>query len=519
MIGSAFKFKDGKTIENMIEELEDLRDEYFECPVDNKKKIEERFKAIQKEISYYVINSAGKDTMTVKLANWEPFSDEPCSWFDPEWMFGIHTSSPFEKGGQGGFDIVIANPPYVRADSPEIKQQRTVIKKSQEYQTLWEKWDLYVAFIEKGFNILTPRGILEFIIPDAYMTSKYAIKSHDYFLNNAMINRIDFCSELKIFDAAVRNIIIEYKKEIDPNHIPLRIKHIDEWDNFIFLPSKRQSEMDKNTFKLESYNKTFGDLSNTLTWGEICYVSYGLRPSSDERYWKGEFTKEELISDIKDKIHPKSYIEGKWINKYFIKKVKYLEWGTERSPKKLVRPTFPELYIPEKIMMGGMTGAIYDNTGLLCNHSIVISVLWKDLKGIKNRSIEGSIKKDFKIKDICQFRQKLEENSEKFNLKYLLAVLNSKFAFKFMDSVRRSQIGFYPDDLKKLPIKNIDLIHQKPFINLVDAILSIHEQYGYPLSNGASAKVEELESQINQMVYKLYGLTKEEIKIVENYDK
>ena len=138
--------------------------------------------------------------------------------------------------------------------------------------------------------------------------------------------------------------------------------------------------MGKYTFKPDNENKTIGDLSNTLTWGEICYVSYGLRPSSDERFWKGEFAKSDLISETKDKIHPKLYIEGKWINKYVIEKIKYLEWATERSPKKLVRPTFPELYIPEKIMMGGMTGAIYDNSGLLCNHSITVSVLWKNLK-------------------------------------------------------------------------------------------------------------------------------------------
>ena len=430
--------------------------------------------------------------------------------YEVNFDFEIYFSEVFHR--KGGFDVVIANPPYVRADNSNIKQQREVIKKSHAYKTLWEKWDLYVAFIEKGFNILANKGILEFIISDAYMSSKYAIKSHNYFLNNAVINRINFCSELKIFEAAVRNIIIEYKKEINPNHIPLRIKHIGEWDNFVFLPSRKQSEMGENTFKLDSEGKTIGDLSDTLTWGEICYVSYGLRPSSDERYWKGEFTKDELISDIKDTIHPKTYIEGKWINKYAIEKIKYLEWGTKRSPKKLVRPTFPELYVPEKIMMGGMTGAIYDSSGLLCNHSITVSVLWKNLNDVTNRSIEGSIKKDFKIKNISQFRQKLEENSNKFNLKYLLAILNSKFAYKFLDSVRRSQIGFYPDDLKKLPIKKIPLSVQQPFITLVDRILAAKK-------HDPEADTSALEQEIDQMVYELYGLTEEEITIVEGTAK
>jgi len=296
--------------------------------------------------------------------------------------FKINFSEVFHE--KGGFDVVIANPPYVRADRSDIKQQREGIKKSKAYKTLWEKWDLYVAFIEKGYNILASKGILEFIIPDAYMASKYAIKSHDYFLKNATVNRINFCSELKIFEAAVKNILIEYKKEINLNHIPLRIKHVGEWNNFIVLSSKKQSEMGQNTFKLEIKSKPLGDLCNTLSWGEICYMSVGMVLNAHENIAKGEFEKEDLISDQKDKIHSREYIEAKWIQKYCTEKKKYLEWATERVPVKIRRPTFPELYIPEKIMMGGMTGAIYDNTGLLCNHSITVSVLWKDLKKVKN---------------------------------------------------------------------------------------------------------------------------------------
>ncbi|MFH1940843.1 MAG: hypothetical protein ABIL68_01970 [bacterium] len=73
--------------------------------------------------------------------------------------------------------------------------------------------------------------------------------------------------------------------------------------------------------------------------------------------------------------------------------------------------------------------------------------------------------------------------------------------------------------LEQLPIPKIPESEQQPCINLVDTILSIHEQYGYPLSDGASAKVKELERQIDQMVYKLYNLTPEEIEIVENSGK
>jgi len=427
--------------------------------------------------------------------------------------YKINFSEVFRE--KGGFNIVIANPPYVRADNPEIKEQRQSIMQSRIYETLYEKWDLYVAFIERGFQILNTGGVLEYIVPDAYISSKYATKSHDYFLKNATISRVNFLNDIKVFEAAVKNIIIEFKKIPNPQNVTLKIKHLEKFANFIELPSGTQEEMGELTFNPESSNRIVGKLNNTVKWGEICYVSYGLRPSSDERYWKGEFTKDDLISDYKDNIHSRPYIEGKWINNYEIEKIKYLEWDTDRSPKKLVRPTFPELYIPSKIMMGGMTGAIFDNSGLLCNHSITISVLWKDLRGVNNKSISGSIKKDFKVQNVSDFREILEEESEGFELKYLLSILNSKLGKYYLSKVRRSQIGFYPDDLKKIPIQKISKNRQKPFIELVNKILNITKVEDYPSNSQKLEKVKALKYEIDQKVYELYGLTEEEIRIVE----
>lgn len=424
------------------------------------------------------------------------------NWFEPEWMFG--------KDLEKGFDIVIGNPPYVRAESPLISELRNKILSSNHYETLWEKWDLYVAFIEKGFKLLATNGILEFIIPDAYMSSKYSLKSHKYFLEKSTISRINFCSELQIFDAAVKNIIIEFKNSIIQSNIPKRFKHVLEWNNFYPIPSISQTELGESCFKEEIKNEMKGNISNSFCWGEICYVSYGLRPSSDERFWKGEFKKEDLISDKKDKIHPKAYVEGKWIEKYKIEQIKYLEWNTDRSPSKLVRPTFNELYEPDKILKGRMTSAIYDNTGLLCNDSCIVSVFWKDLSNVWNLSVNNSVRKDFSVKGdksfLKKFRKSLEENSSRFNLKYLLAILNSTFGNNFLNSVRRSQIGFYPDDLKKLPIKKISFKDQETFVSLVNKIME-------KKSNGK--ETIDLENKIDVMVYKLYDLTYEEVKIFD----
>lgn len=432
----------------------------------------------------------------------------------PYFLWKLNFFEVFQE--KGGFDVVIANPPYVRADKPAIAEQRKKILASNNYKTLWEKWDLYVVFIERAFQILSLEGVLEFIIPDAYMASKYARKSHEYFLDNAVVNRINFCSEVKIFDAAVKNIIIEFKRDTNTDNIPKRIKHKETFDNFEILKSGKQKELGTDVFKVDSQAQKKLKFTDCLMWGEICYVSVGLVLNAEENIAKGEFKKEDLISDREDAIHSKRYAEAKWIKKYRVNETKYLEWDTARVPHKIRRPTFPELYVPEKIMMGGMTGAIVDNTGLLCNHSITVSVLWKDLKSVHNRSILGSIKKDFKIKGkVDTFRKELEGNSTHFNLKYLLSILNSGFGSYYLHTIRRSQIGFYPDDLKKLPIKKISLSKQKPFIDIVDKILAITKDNDYLTTPIKHGKVKEYERRIDQMVYKLYGLTNEEMKVVE----
>ena len=122
-----------------------------------------------------------------------------------------------------------------------------------------------------------------------------------------------------------------------------------------------------------------------------------------------------------------------------------------------------------------------------------------------------SIKKDFKVKDETTKRKELEENSKQFSLKYLLAVLNSKFGYWCLSQVRRSQIGFYPDDLKRLPIKKVSKDLQNKFIIIVDKIIT---------EKKANKNTTILENLIDIMVYKLYELKYEEIKDIDSeFDK
>ena len=425
-----------------------------------------------------------------------------------EWH--INYSEIFKE--KGGFDVVIANPPYVRADSPDFKEQRQAIKGSKFYITLYEKWDLFVPFIEKGLKLLSVSGNLCFITSNSLCTSKFAFRILDYIQADYYTRFIDYFDNMQVFEAGVVPVVFGVSRGKTKEQV-IKTIHSESFDKISRqekIPIDEFKKSSKDAFKPTHHTVTIK--KETVKLGDICYISYGLRPNSDERYWKGEFTRNDLVSEEKDKIHIKPYIEGKNLSRYRIDKILYLEWNTDRCPKKLVRPTFPELYNKPKLLCGTMTSGTFDNTGVICNHSIVVFVSFTNLKSVENKSISNSIKKFNTLP-----RSDLEKLSEKFDLKYLLAVLNSKFANCFLNGIRRHRLKnyFYPDDFRNMPIADIHPANQQPFITLIDRILDITKDDDYLQNQQKQVKVKILEGEIDQLVYHLYGLTEEEIKIVE----
>jgi hypothetical protein len=216
------------------------------------------------------------------------------------------------------------------------------------------------------------------------------------------------------------------------------------------------------------------------------------------------------------KIFSKRYVEGKNIKAYQIEKIRYLEWNTSRVPKKLVRPTFPGLYIGKKILRGRVTKGTYDNTGIVCNDSIIVLKRFIDLQDINERSISVSISKNniegkgSKNSSLVSYRRKeLEIISKEFSPKYILAVINSEYAMAFLNNFRRHRMKnyFYPDDFRNFPIPRIEPIDQEPFVFITNKILDAKKTMP-PIGT------IELEAEIDARVAHLYNLTEKEYKLI-----
>jgi adenine-specific DNA-methyltransferase len=360
-----------------------------------------------------------------------------------------------EVFSDGGFDIVLANPPYVRADAQfkhliddeearqaaiaQWKDYRAMLLSSGIFQTLYEKWDLYLPFLERAYYLMRPEGRMVFIISDAYNAAKYTRKSHEFFLENAKVVRLDFCSDISLFKAGISNTILHFaKNQPTKTDIPLRVrrwgeKQDDFEKNSEVLPASPQLEMGINTFKPQTIEQQ--TIKESINLNNLCYISYGLRANADDRFWQGEFTTDDCLSKIKDNEHPKPFVQGKDLIKWWAYRVYYLEWGTQRAPKKFSRPTFSELHAAkEKLIAVRTPGAepkvIYDNSQLHFDASCVGFVPWHLLKGVMNKSISKAAK--YRGQAPGGDREKREISSQEFHIKYLLAILNSRFSREWL---------------------------------------------------------------------------------------
>lgn len=140
----------------------------------------------------------------------------------------------------------------------------------------------------------------------------------------------------------------------------------------------------------------------------------------------------------------------------------------------------------------------------MCNEGVFVCIPWINLEGITNVSIVKSaryadeIKSNSKAKEKILNRNELEVISKDFNIKYLLAIINSNVIKRFLNQNRRNDIQLYPDDWKAIPINEIPLEEQQKYAHKVEQILSIIDQ---PLKK---AEVETLEIELNQMINVLY---------------
>jgi adenine-specific DNA-methyltransferase len=430
-----------------------------------------------------------------------------------EWRF-VFPEVLNNDGDFIGFDVVIGNPPYIRQE--EVKDFYTYF--STHYKTFSGKSDIYVYFYELGINILKPIGSICFITSGKYFEASYGKTLVKYLLEEAQFNKIINFNDLEVFEGvSAYPLIFEGKKgksqDFKIEYFNLGQLPIDSLSDLInnkksLLTSKVL--FIKNEFKF--IDKKVSDLinkvrENTITLKEFCGLPLvGVKTGFNEGF----------LTNIKENEFVKPYVFGRDIKKY----------KPIIPTRNIIFPYKPNFAIAPLLSDSIIFPQLSTYKNELSNRAIIKEGL---SKGVKYWYEYQQINKMLNYYDeyIIYPNVSLGNNFSlskgniidmtafiiKSNNRYLLAILNSKLVSYLMNLWSISRRGGYLEYkvqyMEKIPIKNISLDEQEPFIELVNKIYLNIE-----VSKNTDTSI--LEAEIDKMVYELYGLTEEEIRIVEN---
>jgi hypothetical protein len=421
--------------------------------------------------------------------------DQPLQFFD--WKLDFPEVLNEFINQNSGFDIVIGNPPYINVERIQDPIKSYIFN---NYITCTGRTDIYVAFIEKSLNLVKRSGLINFIIPYAYTNQNYGVTSRMLLINNFSIREIVDTSNYLVFEnATVKNIIIRILNNRKLNKTSIKIaKKPGDFENNVF---EEGDVITKDFLKLKNARletKKFNLIlelkrkieQKTLKFEEICLVAYGVRVNHKNEKNK---TKKHYIS--KNEIPGyKRFIEGKDIDRYFHKQTGWLNY----KPDEHYNPMFKELFENEKIMfinvVSGRLRFSLDTDNLYNSHTVVNCVRIDNL--IKAKHISA--------------RKAIKENSiqvaNQFNMYYLLGVLNSNLINWYFLNFLSEGLHFYPDDAKSIPIKVTAEKVQQKVSELAKKII---------FEKGRNFSHAILDQEIDNLVYRLYDLTYDEIKVID----
>ena len=159
-------------IQNLEAELAQVRLDWFDARTrDEKWELKKKDKRIRHRLMQVLVDNHWNRETADRIADWNPYDQNTCAkWFDPEWMFGV----------RDGFDVVIGNPPYV-----QLQKGGGALAQAYGdagYRTLARRGDIYQLFFEKGCNLLkSDTGLLALITSNSWLRAEYGKSTRQFF--------------------------------------------------------------------------------------------------------------------------------------------------------------------------------------------------------------------------------------------------------------------------------------------------------------------------------------------------
>lgn len=456
-----------------IEQLKSIRNQYFGANADERARLQVEFKNLQMDmLRSRIASSNSTSDLYNELSDWDPFSHKATNWFDTEWMFGVE-----------GFDIVIANPPYFVYQGHN-KDEIPIIKKIPLYdKAQGGKLNAYKLFLALSPSLLKSGGITSYIFQNSFLADNSAKKIRQYYLSHQKILIIDSFPERdnvqkRVFESVKMSVCVMLAKNELPNGAPFvlntwRDKHKSTGSTAMFTPEELKTYDAVATpipYLLEKEKAVFSKCFENINKNAISCFEGELNMTFHRSYF------------TQDQKNPK-VIKGAQVQRYrlvdnlsqgvleYVNDVAYL--------KDFANSKKSQHHKKNRIAMQGITGV--DD---------------------KRRFVMSMVPSGLYCANSCNY---ILSNDEEYSEHFILALFNSYlFNWIFKKTSTNSNVNCY--EVENMPIPKLNANNKKLAEMIANIAKSISNEVG---------EHTDIETEIDQLVYKLYDLTPEEIAIVE----
>ena len=409
---------------------------------------------------------------------------------DGTFDFEIYFSEVFHE--KGGFDVVIANPPYIDSETMfnnGMQEQRDII--SANYKWTKGNWDIYIAFFEKGYHLLALQGNMIYITPDKWLARPFGealrLNIKEHMLSILFAGRKIFTTAL--VDSIITNIGKQKSEKTIVN------KYV---NNNIILSQECNLTTLSKPYTLDFLASDKTEFLNKielqpLKISNICLCESACA-TSDAYKLKPIIKSLNNINEYNDTFYKaiNTGTIGKYYSKWAVNKIKYLK--DDYTFPAVKRSDFHTVFKNSYSKKVGMPKLIIKGLTLL--HAYL------DIKGI-----------------YIPCKSTLVIQTQELKLaKLLLAIINSNLAIsyikeKYASASYNGGITFNKDMINNFPIPKVEKLEN--LLSVIDEILLITQTDDYLQNQEKQNAVKEYEKQIDIMVYKLYDLTYDEVLTID----
>ena len=404
-----------------------------------------------------------------------------------------------------GFDFVIGNPPY-----GALFSENEISYFKNTYKTAGWRGESYLLFIERGLGLLKDKGQLGFIIPDTVLNLGFTQTLRDFILKNSAVKEIVSLPS-NVFDGATVDTILLFcekqptHKDFHKSKVTIKIFNKKSTIKAIAAPVKEFTAetsdwINTNGFNIQS-DKNESEVLNRIENGKIKISEIAEMYSGIKTYevGKGDPPQTNKVRDEKPFTSEKKesrewtpFYDGKHIGRY------QLLWGSNnwiKYGKWLAAPRNPENFIGEKILIRKIIGktllAHYIPETSYCNTLLFV----------------------------------LKLKTEKYSYPTILAILNSSLiGWYFRKRFQLSDDDTFPQimirDILEFPVPEITSSEQKEITKLVDSLIDANKELlKTKLSSDKGhiqTRINHIDHKINELVYSIYGLKTDDIKLIES---